>query len=87
MPKKYPGFTFEEHQDFGSELSRSREFFMDYVGKLQTAYGKSSKPCKIAVQVYKTIDQLRNKLDERVCAENPLHGDQEVISCYYPVSR
>lgn len=87
MTKKREPLTFEQHQEHGEALQRFRNHLGTFYVALANAYGQRSK---VALQAWKTLgelDELRNRLDSKVFAENPGRDSNENASVYYAASR
>lgn len=83
MPKKYTGFSYDEHKKKGEDLYQARMTLHRLYLDLTKAYGKTSDLAKLSNTALKSVEELRNQLDNLVCRENPKCSDMDVNSCYY----
>jgi len=83
MPRKFTGFTFEEHQEHGARLKLCNDALVSLAVRTANSYGKTSTASKLADRAKKALDALRCELDDRVCEENRSLPDAEVTGCYY----
>ncbi|MGD8372972.1 MAG: hypothetical protein PVF76_04420 [Syntrophobacterales bacterium] len=85
MPRRFPGFSFKQHQLTGQQIYNARQFFGELHNNLANSYGESARPVKLAENILEIIDSLRKSLDEVACIENPDREDWELNQCYYTV--
>ena len=84
MVKSYEGFTFKEHQRIGKRILKLRQHIKALDQKVTGAYGKTSKPTKLADRILKDLGLLQSELNDKLCQENPNSGKLELLACYYP---
>ncbi len=75
------GLTFKEHVEAGNTIKTIRLEFMRIRRLIGEVYTKDSPCLKQINKVSREIDQLKNVLDNTVCAENPERADAP--SVYY----
>lgn len=83
MAKKRSGFSFHEHEATGRELRAIDRKLNELVVRVCAAYGPTSAASRAAERTLKSVNGLRSKLDDAVCAEHPDMPDKDVLSCYY----
>ena len=84
MAESYEGLGFKEHQRIGKQLFKLRRQIKVLDDKVIRAYGKSSKPARLAAKILKDLGVFQNELNDRLCRENPTSGKMELLACYYP---
>jgi hypothetical protein len=76
-----PGFTLEEHREFGTRFGLIIEELTHMYVKLASAYpNTTASDLDIAL---KRLEDMRSKLDDIVCRDNPELEDQDVVNIYY----
>lgn len=76
-----PGFTLEEHREFGSRFGLIIAELNQMYVKLANAYPHTTaSDLDLAI---KRLEDTRNKLDDIVCKDHPELEDQDVTNIYY----
>ena len=79
---KASGYDLKQHVSAGQFLFDTRNKLLALNCELSKAYGKTSRPATLAKRALVACDNLRNDLDNKVCAENPDCDD--ITKVYYP---
>ncbi len=90
MGIRKPGLSRERHEAIGAELFAIRNRLLTLGVEVGTAYPKNSRQYKAGMEATKSVDRLRNVLDDAVHAEHPHAKPEEwqaINSIYYPGSK
>ena len=79
---KTSGYDWKQHVSAGHFLFDARDKLLALHCELSKAYGKTSRPATLAKRAMVACDNLRNDLDNKVCAENP--DRDSAAKVYYP---
>ena len=82
MPKK-TGFTFEQHQEWGSRMRSAIAELELLYGELVAEYTQKTNALKVAGKALHALDAWRNEMDKLVYSGNRSRENAELAQCYY----
>jgi len=80
---KKPGLSLEQHEKLGFDLYEIHRRLHEIHGHICKIY--PGDICELAHKACHAVDEFRNRLDNKVCSENPKKTDANEI--YYRAHR
>ena len=88
MPRKKPGYSFEQHDNLGKDLQSMRDKLLSISVDLSKAYPVKAKVSNLASRASYAIDTLRNELDSLIFREHTGKVKSDILKkTYYRAGR